>query len=259
MRSAAHFTAELREVCGSLGFDLVQSLSVSEYNTAVDGALRLDNLGDKNHLAFVLGNTRRLWNPFVEAWGTDASLKRSNDPLDDYVETRLSEVFVRLGVKFSIRFAHETGERTVAMQKLAEVAGLARTSSSHLSVHPVFGPWLGLRAAVVVALPGPVQPPERIELPCGRCENQCLPAFEQALAATLESTMQQLNSAGIASRYLDWLRCRDACPVGKAYRYSDAQIRYHYTKDQSVLQSEYESMFPSMFPLDPLESPHEKA
>jgi methylmalonic aciduria homocystinuria type C protein len=32
-----------------------------------------------------------------------------------------------------------------------------------------------------------------------------------------------------------WLAVRDACPVGREYRYSENQIRWHYAHDRSAL------------------------
>jgi methylmalonic aciduria homocystinuria type C protein len=40
----------------------------------------------------------------------------------------------------------------------------------------------------------------------------------------------------IASEWSNWVAVRDACPVGRAERYDDAQVRYHYTKDRRILE-----------------------
>lgn len=229
-------TERLRKACSDAGFDVVQPLPVGAYNEEVKGALRLNDLGNSSHLAFVVGNSKALWKPFVRAWGSCEGLRESANPLDDYTVQAISPICEQLGGSFSLRWAHEGGERTVAMQKLAEVAGLAFTSKSHLSIHPRLGPWLGLRAALVVAQPGPERTNPPLRSPCGDCTSHCWPAFQAAIAAT----QARFTSDGIAASFLDWLRCRDACPVGREHRYSDAQIRYHYLKDRAVLSAEYE-------------------
>lgn len=48
--------------------------------------------------------------------------------------------------------------------------------------------------------------------------------------------MPALDAALGAEDWRRWLAVRDACPVGRAHRYSDAQIAYHYTKDRGVLR-----------------------
>ncbi len=45
------------------------------------------------------------------------------------------------------------------MQRLAHASGLARLSPSHLSVHGTDGPWIALRAAVVIDIEGQSGPP----------------------------------------------------------------------------------------------------
>jgi methylmalonic aciduria homocystinuria type C protein len=124
-----------------------------------------------------------------------------------------------------IRFAPEPPPRRVAMQRLAHVAGLAWLAPSHLCVHPRFGPWIALRAAVVIDVEGP--PPQTpIAAPCD-CATGCQPAFDRALAAGTPRDQAELRE-----RWRLWLAVRDACPVGRAHRYDDDQIRYHYAGDR---------------------------
>lgn len=33
-----------------------------------------------------------------------------------------------------------------------------------------------------------------------------------------------------------WIAVRDACPIGREHRYPEDQLRYHYTKDRSLLR-----------------------
>ena len=114
----------------------------------------------------------------------------------------------------------------LAMQRLAHVAGLAYLTETHTSVHPEYGPWIALRAVVSVAVPGPLPPATRLVHPCGGCEHACRPAFEHALS-TLTGAPSQQN---LRAHWRAWLAWRDACPVGRQHRYSDAQIRYHYCR-----------------------------
>jgi methylmalonic aciduria homocystinuria type C protein len=44
------------------------------------------------------------------------------------------------------------------------------------------------------------------------------------------------DAANIAVHADAWIDVRDACPIGKGARYSDAQVRYHYTKDRAYLR-----------------------
>ena len=146
----------------------------------------------------LIGNTRALWAPFV------AARRDEPDPLDRYTERCLAAAFPGA----TIYYAH--ARPYLPFQQYAVEAGLAALSSTHLAIHPVYGPWFALRALVVQ--PGPARDP--IEKPCA-CTGECDRAFARAIAAT---------------DWEAWLAVRDACTIGRAWRYSDEQIRYHYTR-----------------------------
>lgn len=212
---------ELTESCGAAGFDLSAVTTVGRYNAEVDAAYRLP--GDDGAAVVVIGNTTALW-PFVTAY-VMAQPVQVADPVDRYTEQSVrSAVAAHVPEQdvIDIRFAHEPPPRRVAIQRLAAIAGMAWLSPSHLCVHPVYGPWMALRAAIVLDLePAGLGSP--IDAPC-RCETNCLPLFERALAAGEPKTADDLRD-----HWLLWLATRDACPVGRRYRYPDDQIVYHYT------------------------------
>ncbi|MCG8418243.1 MAG: hypothetical protein MJE77_09910 [Proteobacteria bacterium] len=215
--------------CAKAGLDLYQPLEVAQYNRAVAETYRLPTWGRGSTLAILIGNSRALWPHLVEALRTDRDLRASEHPVDDYcdrVVRSAQEAIARPSRAFP---AHWRGQRMVAMQRLAEISGLAALSSCHLSVHRQFGPWIALRAVIVVDCDGPgeVRP---IRQPCV-CDEHCTPAFQRALAAaSAESDQVDLDK-----HWRLWVSVRDACPIGRAHRYDDEQIRYHYTKDRERL------------------------
>jgi hypothetical protein len=95
---------------------------------------------------------------------------------------------------------------------------------SHLCVHAEFGPWIALRAAVVLDAPGGGSTPAE---PTCDCPSGCLPALERALAAG-----EPTNGDELRDHWTLWLAMRDACPRGRAHRYGDEQIRYHYVGER---------------------------
>jgi methylmalonic aciduria homocystinuria type C protein len=222
----------LAKLCRPAGFDLVWPARVGWYNRVIAAEYRLPDLGDPGSLAVIIGNTRALWPMFCQAVAADAELAGHAHPLDCHTE-RVIGAAVSASARSlprELRFAHEPPPRRVAMQQLAHQAGLAYLAPSHLSVHPVHGPWFALRAVAVFALPGPeIQPaPAR---PCD-CEAHCLPHVAAALA---HAGAAGTDEAGMRARWRAWLAVRDACPAGRGHRYGEAQIRYHYAKDRSVL------------------------
>lgn len=218
--------ATLSSGLGPLGFDLVAPFRLGDYNEQVEPRLRLDDAGSGDHLGVVIGNTRALWPLWLDALSRDQTLAACRDPLDAYTERCVHGVMAQLGVPASVRFAHETGARTPPIQRIAHIAGLAFLTETHMSVHPTYGPWIALRAVVSAATPGRLARARSIAHPCGSCQLGCQPAFERAVA-TLAGAPSEANAR---AHWRAWLACRDACPAGRAHRYSEAQIDYHYRR-----------------------------
>ena len=60
------------------------------------------------------------------------------------------------GVAHDVRFSHSVGDKFVNMLRVAQLSGLAYYSSTtHLCMHPVYGPWFALRAVIVFDIPWP--------------------------------------------------------------------------------------------------------
>lgn len=222
------------------GFDALAVFDAREFNRTANGEpFRLPVFGRETVLSLVIGNSRALWPRFMRALDEDAGLRAAPHPLDRYSEARVSELQTAVGVRSKAFFAHQ-GTPRVPIQRIAQVAGLAELSPSHLSVHRVHGPWLGLRAVVVFDLnfvesiraepawASLVSP--AVSHHCRGCAAPCMPALEQAVA-------DQAPADG-GPGWRAWLAVRDACPAAPERRYGPHQIRYHYTKDKRALLPE---------------------
>ena len=172
-------------------------------------------------VGMLVGNTRVFWQPFLAARAADPVLAAAADPIQRYTEDIVGGEAARLGGTIFYP-QRRYDDAYIPFQRIAVAAGLAALAPTHLLVHPTFGPWFALRA--IVLHPGERPPPPTpVPLPC-TCDATCTRTLERALASTGPQAWH------------DWLAVRDACPVGRAYRYSDDQIAYHYTKDHSFLR-----------------------
>lgn len=230
MPEAAALVADLAAACRNAGIDLVQPLNGAWYDAQVAAEHRLPDVGRARPLALVLASTRAFWPPFLARLRAEPARLDEPDPIDRYVVEAVHGALAGIGVRSEVRFSHEPPPRRVAMQRLAHVSGLAWLAPSMLCVHAEFGPWIALRAAVVLDLDGPSGSPPAPPAPCDRCESRCAPALAQATALAAAS------DAAVRELWRDWLAVRDACPLGRAHRYPEALIRYVYTKDRDVLR-----------------------
>lgn len=190
---AARIDAAVAQIAAA-GFDVAH-----DFDTRETRALRALPEGR----GILIGNTRALW-PHFEAARRDEA-----DPLDGYVERTIDAAFGEAPVFYAHR-KYEGG--FVPLQHFAVATGLGALAASRLVIHPVFGPWFALRAiVVVVGERGPSRAP--IAQPC-RCDEGCAKALDAALADPFE--------------WRGWLAVRDSCAI-REQRYSDEQIRFHYT------------------------------
>ncbi|MBX3181564.1 MAG: hypothetical protein KIT72_13165 [Polyangiaceae bacterium] len=184
----------------------------------------------------VTGNTRALWPAFVTA--RQRGEVGPPDPLDAYTEAAHEAALRAAGATARPLWAHR-GTPVLPIQRVAERLGLCHVGPAGLAVHPVYGPWFGLRALLVfppglhggaplptapapTAAPAPSAPLPGAG-PCAGCAAPCRAAFDHARRAT-----ERLDKQGIAATWRLWVAARDACPVGREHRYSAAQLAHHY-------------------------------
>jgi hypothetical protein len=215
------------------GLDLVTAFDVSAYNELAGEHPWLKPLAGFDHeraCAVLIGNTRALWPALKRAVRRQPELL-SLDPVDRHVETSVADAVQTIGVSSTIHYGHHRGVHMVSMLHAAEASGLAHLGPAYLAVHAQHGLWFAMRAVVVLDWPweGDVsQPPDL----CAGCEAPCVEALSAAKAQQREAA----SGRGMGPGWREWVKIRDVCPVGQEARYSDEQVRYHYTLDMTALR-----------------------
>ncbi len=177
-----------------------------------------------------------IW-PHFEHWRLEHPARQ--DPLDAWSKAVIAPI------------ARDAGGEAVfpsdrpwqPFQQWAMAAEGLAPSPLGILIHPEFGLWHGYRGAILFgesigALPGLVDNAElnggaTAAHPCDACDDKpCLSAcpvdafvgggFEVAACRA-----HLLTDAGAQGCMSAGCRARDACPVGRRYRYPDAQIRFH--------------------------------
>ncbi len=187
--------------------------------------------GDAPHSDQLLltGNTRALWKPLLEA----APSLPAGDPLDTYTERVHRAAAQRWLPGARLWFSHQV-QPALPFPRIAASLGLCVVGPAQLAVHPEYGPWFGLRALILLphgnTLRTPAadcadRAPRLSPNPCEGCAAPCVAAFDAALAASRHETS---GRDMIRHHFEAWLAVRDACPVGRGYRYAGEQVRFHY-------------------------------
>ena len=248
--SAIAVVEQLRLVLGGAGFDVLAPFSTLWYNELVaEQALPVVPLPTFGRSGGALGvlvaNTRGLWAPFVRHCAKLRSSDAASDTdapadlLDEYCERHVrsaASAVAAAGMSVSCHFVFETdAPRLVAMQRVAVLCGLCSLdSASHLCVHAEYGPWISLRAVIVLDLEPPQsRPPLAPDLVSADESAAAEVAVAAAIAAGLESGENRDGSPEVSmlrsNTWRSWLRVRDAISVGREHRFGDDQLEYHYS------------------------------
>jgi methylmalonic aciduria homocystinuria type C protein len=223
---------EIRESLAERGLDVVHPFQIGWYNGQMRRTTRcLPDLGRATALGLLIGNTRDFWPLFRRALEHFDHLQTETDPVDRYAADSVLSALSVLELRWLVRWAHESEPDPLPIQRVAWATGLATLSPSHLSVHPSHGPWIALRAVVIVDIDGPDGVAPSCEDHCSGCAKPCVEALQRALHAT----DMKPDAAAVERDWASWVSVRDACPIGRDSRYSDEQIRYHYTKLRQLL------------------------
>ncbi len=229
---SSEFLAILELALRADGFDLVLPCGLAGIRGECQ-QLGLSLPARSNPLGVLVGNSSALWPRFLAELHSNPALRQLEHPLDAWVEQRVLLAVAGVEPRATPYFAHrQLTLGYLPLQHWAQQLGVLALSPSHLSVHRDYGPWLALRALVVIdAEAGP----EHVFLPetepCGSCSGPCRIPFEQAALASA----QLAGTRRVTDHWQQWLAVRDACPLGKQYRYSEPQILYHYARDRAVL------------------------
>lgn len=148
-------------------------------------------------------------------------------PLDRWTR----RVIDPLAKEFGARPVYPFGPDAGPFQRWALRADTLYPSPIGILIHPEYGLWHAFRAALLFAEAIELPAPDHAANPCLSCEQKpCLSACP--VGAFSGSGYDVAACAGhIARPETDCVtvgcHARDACPVGHAWRYPEAQIRFH--------------------------------
>lgn len=156
-----------------VGLNLVGAVRVADYDALVPAARRFGPRAHGARTAVVVGNGGgAFWQAFRRVVSVDTT---EPDPLDRFTRATIDDA-VRDLAGAGVVYPFDPSA-AVDFRVLAEAAGLGRRSLLGVLVHPQFGPWIALRAAILVdAEVAAARPADDFD-PCPGCiERPCIAA-----------------------------------------------------------------------------------
>lgn len=239
--------AALEAALAPLGFDIVGVADPSAYDRIVDEARRIGTRAPWARSAVVVGNGGgSLWRRVV-AWAEErGGLAALADPIDEYTERTVTPCVARVldaaGVRGELVFVfpQEGASPALSFVDLAAVAGLGAPSLLRVLVHPVFGPWMALRAVVLcdVEMRAP-RPADGFD-PCPGCrERACVAACPAGAVRAasgwdlLACVDHRLASGDCAER----CHARFDCVLGREHRYAPEAAAHHHRRAWAAMRA----------------------
>jgi hypothetical protein len=148
-------------------------------------------------------------------------------PLDRWTRQVLDPIAEKLGARVLYPF----GEQHWPFQRWAQRADTVYPSPLGILIHPKYGLWHAYRAALLFAEHLPLPSRQEAASPCDSCtQKPCLTACPVA-AFSLDGYDVSACATHLASAASNCCEvgchARNACPIGRDWRYPEAQIRFH--------------------------------
>jgi hypothetical protein len=164
----------------------------------------------------------QMWRAF------DAARAAGEASLDDWCLRVLNALATRLGARAVFPFERPF----LPFQRWAMRAESCHASPLGLLIHPDYGLWHGYRGALLFAEAIALPPPGRRVSPCASCmERPCLTACPAGAfdgsAYDVPACVRHLAAAPEPECMKTGCLARQACPIGRDYRYEPAQARFH--------------------------------
>jgi len=216
----AAFEGELR----SAGLNLPARLTAVDYDALVPPAWSSRALLPDAVSAFVLAAGGR---DFFTAFAASAEAAKADDPVDAFTRRVVSAAAEAVDGHPLFAFERRGGE-FADFVRLGRAAGLGAPSRLGLLLHPIYGPWMSIRAVVLTRLPAPPGPESADFDPCTRCAAPCEAACPGAAPGPAGFDVPGcVATRRVTPGCRERCDARRACVVGPEHRYLDAGEAHH--------------------------------
>lgn len=247
----------LKDITAALvpyGLNLIGAAARATYESLVPVQYHVSSVLPETRSIIVIGNGgRAFWTVFREhASARPGYFQKYANPLDDYtveaIENSLTPLLQRSGATFRYVYPFRFSTQPLSFMHLAQAADLAGPSILGIVIHPTYGPWMALRAAILIdhidqelgqSPAGP--PPAQGFDPCPSCtERSCI----KACPANVVSLETGWDTPGCVRHRLrvrddcnEYCHARYQCVYGREHRYPPEELQYHQTRSRETMRA----------------------
>ncbi len=247
--------SEIRRAGARHGLNLVAAIPADHYDRAVAPAMRTDPFDPaearaKARSIVVIGNGGGdFWRGFVEFAERNPGWRDRANPLDDFtreiIERDIVPVVRESGARCRTVYPFIGGGPTLNFIELAKLSGLGGPSIIGVVVHPVYGPWIAFRAALIVDV-DLNSPGEALGFdPCPGCvPRSCIPACPAnavAFPAGWDIPKCLTHRVEVESDCTPRCHARAGCVLGPEHRYPADELAYHQRRALGAMRPWYEA------------------
>lgn len=220
---------QLARALAPTGLNVWGVVPCAQYDAAVGVERRTKSLFPSAQcIVVVASGGPTLWRSFVAAAAADTKLLTGEPhPLDAFVRKRIMAADLTLPMARRWFFAAAEEPVQLDFRVLGALAGLGARSRLGLLLHPVYGPWIGLRAACFVATSLVPTAATSVD-PCKTCPAPCVAACPGAAFPEGAWSVDRCAAFHVESdRCADSCLSREACPAGASHAYDPEERAYH--------------------------------
>lgn len=242
---------QVRATLTTLGLNVIGATSVAGYEAFVPPHYHVAALLPQAKTILVIGNGGGgFWQGFRAYCAQHPSYRQERThPLDDYtveiVEATLTPLLQTTGASYRYVYPFRFWTEPVSFMHLARAAGLAGPSLLGVTIHPVYGPWMALRAAVLLELELALPPQAAGFDPCPTCvERPCISACPANaisekkgwdIPECVHHRMQHQDDC------VEYCHARYHCVYGREHHYPLDELQYHQRQSFAEMRKYFQS------------------
>jgi epoxyqueuosine reductase len=238
----------VRNAAAKSGLNLVAAAPSAHYDAVVTPAYQVQAIAPGARSIMVIGNGGgAFWRSFQQHAEENPGWTSRDNPLDDFTRVVIERDVrpVLSSLAHTILYPFLSNGPTLNFMEAGKAAGLCGPSIIGVMVHPVYGPWIAFRAAILVgesiAAAGEAY---RFD-PCPSCTARtCIsacPAEAVSLASGWDIPKCLTHRVEVEADCAPRCHARAGCVLGPEHRYPDDELAYHQMRALRAMRPYYES------------------